>query len=412
MIRDILKNQVQEVAINVQQSKIESIRKKDIAKTAIRIYDQGYIGIASGIGRVQEETLTKKAQEAIDLQISYPVPPEKEHIETIQPNKTLLSEEDFLNEMRELLEVLRQQNPQFTFSNKLIKQSSTHSLNNDIGLSLFQTIDHYRISLLINHQDSSNLFDAAMGYQSNEYDRTMLTDYIHEICDAYNTPIHDFQEGVYPILFDSSDQTYLGKLYHDLHGHIFASGSSLFSNRIGEPLFNPLFSFYATRSPKHFASQPFFDLEGVYKENFLVPLVQKGIIETPYTDKKTAHKYHYPTTACAGGSYDSVPTIGIPQAYIPSTGKTTGEILQGEKGIVISIASGGDFTPDGHFATPVQLAFLYDGKRLIGRLPQLSISSDLYTMFGNDFMGVSSNSLFPLDDSRQTIMKMNVKTID
>ncbi|MDD4028479.1 MAG: metallopeptidase TldD-related protein [Caldisericia bacterium] len=412
MIRDILKNQIQEIAINVQQSEIESIRKKDIAKTAIRVYDQDCIGIASGIGKIQEEILTKKAKEALDLHISYPVPPESNHTKTIQPDQLLLSEEEFLHEMRELLNVLRQQNPQFTFSNKLIQQRASHSLNNDVGLSLSHAIEFYRISLLINHQDSSNLFDAAMGYQSNQYNRTLLTDYIHEICTAYNNPIPDFQEGNYPILFDSSDQTYLGKLYHDLHGHIFATGSSLFSNRLGESIFNPLFSFFVTRSPKHFSSQPFFDLEGVFTEDFLVPLIQNGIMQTPYTDKKTAHKYQYPNTACGGGSYDSVPTIGIPQAYVPSTGKTTKEILQGEKGIVIVIASGGDFTPDGHFATPVQLAFLYDGNHLVGRLPQLSLSSELYTMFGDHFMGVSSNPLFPLDDSRQTILRMNVKKID
>ncbi len=411
MIREKLQNQVKEIAINVQQSHVESIRKKNITKTAIRVYATDCIGISSGIGEIDEEELTKKAIDALDLKIPYPVSPEKDKTKSIPPSHHLISEDAFLNNMQDLLNDLRNQNPQFTFSNKLILRKSRHTLHNDAGLSLEQWIELYQISLLINHQDSSNLFDAAVGYQSNQYDKTILSSFIHELCQAYNNPLQDFQNGEYPILFESADQTYLAKLLRDLHGHIFVSGSSLFSNRIGESIFHPSFCLYTTRSPQDYSPTPFFDLEGVFYNDYRYPLIRNGILESPYTDKKTAHAYHYPSTGCSGGTYDSVPTIGVPMTHIPSTGKTIEEMLQGEKGIVIVIASGGDFTPDGHFGTPVQLAYLFDGKNFVGRLPQISLSSNVFSMFGKDFMGVSSNPLFPLDDSRQTMIRMNVNKI-
>lgn len=411
MIQEKLQNKVNEIAINVQQSRFESIRKKDITKTAIRVYDNDCIGISSGIGEINEEELTKKAIDGLQLQIPYPVSPEKDKTKSILPPEPLMSEDTFIENMSDLLNDLRVQNPQFSFSNKLILRKSHHTLINDAGLSLSQSIELYQMSLLINHQDSSNLFDAAMGYQSNHYDRTIVSNYIHELCQAYNNPLQDFQDGDYPILFDSTDQTYLAKLLRDLHGHLFVSGSSLFSDRIGECLFQPSFSLFTTRSPQDYSSVPFFDLEGVFHEDYRFPLIRNGILESPYTDKKTAQSHHFTPTGSAGGSYDSVPTIGVPMTFIPSTGKTIEEILQGEKGIVVVMASGGDFTPDGHFGTPVQLSYLFDGKNFVGRLPQISLSSEVFSMFGKDFMGVSSNSLFPLDDSRQTLIRMKVNKI-
>jgi PmbA protein len=77
-------------------------------------------------------------------------------------------------------------------------------------------------------------------------------------------------------------------------------------------------------------------------------------------------------------------------------------------GIFVLIASGGDFTPEGNFGTPVQLAFLTDGEKLIGRLPELNVTSNVFDMFGNSFIGVSKDSHTPLSNSKYMIMNMNV----
>jgi len=77
-------------------------------------------------------------------------------------------------------------------------------------------------------------------------------------------------------------------------------------------------------------------------------------------------------------------------------------------GILVWIASGGDFTSEGAFATPVQLAYLFDGNNRVGRLPELSVSSHLYDMFGKDFCGVSTDSLTSLAKANLAVMNMNV----
>jgi len=57
-------------------------------------------------------------------------------------------------------------------------------------------------------------------------------------------------------------------------------------------------------------------------------------------------------------------------------------MLGGRKAVFVLIASGGDCTPYGTFGPPVQTAFLFDGEKLTGRLPELRLESNLYDMSG------------------------------
>lgn len=59
------------------------------------------------------------------------------------------------------------------------------------------------------------------------------------------------------------------------------------------------------------------------------------------------------------------------------------------------MASGGDATPDGHFATPVQMAYLMEDGELVGRLPDLNVSGSFYDMLGKDYLGAVLAGLKP-----------------
>jgi PmbA protein len=40
--------------------------------------------------------------------------------------------------------------------------------------------------------------------------------------------------------------------------------------------------------------------------------------------------------------------------------------------------------------------FLFNGERFVGRLPELNLTSNVFDMFGDSFVGVSRDSLNPL----------------
>ena len=73
MIKEKYINRVKEISLNVVQTEVESVRKKDILKTGLRVYDKGYIGIAGGLGRVDEEELERRAIDNLSLKYLTPI---------------------------------------------------------------------------------------------------------------------------------------------------------------------------------------------------------------------------------------------------------------------------------------------------------------------------------------------------
>lgn len=411
MLKEKYSQHVKQTAINVVQTKIESIRRKDITKTGIRVYDNESIGIAGAIGKYDEEELTAKAKKGLELKLEYPYEPSKDKKAKIELEAELSDGEEFIKENEELLAEITKAQPEFNFSNKIRRTEVEVTLKNDANLDLAYNSSYLEYSLIFKHKDSANLFDGGVGYNGWKYNRKDFLKMTNEICGAFKNEITDFEEGKYPVVFDAGDPTYLNKFYEALHGLMFGTGSSLFTGKIGQKLFNENFTLYTSKNPEDGVMGPFFDVEGIINKDYRYPLIEKGTLVSPYTNKKAAKLFDLPLTGCAGGEYDSVPDLGFPSFRLEESEKTMKEILGGKKGILVIIAAGGDFTPDGSFASPVQLSFLFDGENFIGRLPQLNISSHLYEMFGDSFMGVSKDSLTPLSKMNTAAMEMKVTKI-
>ena len=63
-------------------------------------------------------------------------------------------------------------------------------------------------------------------------------------------------------------------------------------------------------------------------------------------------------------------------------------------------------TPEGHFATPVQMAYLLEDGRIKGRLPELNISGDFFDMLGKDYVGTVRD--VPFKNSNLSAVMMDV----
>ena len=404
--------QVRELSLNVVQTRVDSIRKKEILRTGMRVYEGGLIGVAGALGRYDEGELTQRAISALEQEIPYPYQLAVGRKEVVEPPHDLPEGAQFVDEMQHMLAELGQAQPEFSFSNKINLRTQTVQLVNDLGLDLSYRGTSIEVGLLIKEKKSANIMDAFAAYEGWRYDRAEFLRLANMVCDAFRRPV-EIEEGTYPVLFFSGDGTYQGKLAESLHGQLYATGGSLFAGQMGRRLFADNLTVYESRSWQDSVIGPFFDAEGTVNDSYRCTLIRNGVLVAVRTDKKNAAKYGLPLTGSACGEYDSVPTLGNPQRDLPSlqiasTGKTMKELLDGGTGILVWIASGGDFTPDGHFATPVQLAYLFDGEKLLGRLPELSVSSHLYDMLGRDLIGVSSDSLTSLSKSDVIAMSMKV----
>lgn len=410
MVKEKYISRIKETSINVSQTEIDSIRNKDIEKTGLRIYENGWIGYAGAIGNYDEAELEKRAKDSLKKNIYYPYELEENTKKYEDFSKEIINEDELVSEFEELLSILRSEQSDFYFSHKLYLTEYEIKLLNEKGLDLCYRDKLISLGLLFKEKSSINIMDGFVGFQGRKYNRELALQNINEVCNAYKNKVKLPKKDILPVVFATDEPLPMRKLLQDLDGNSFGSGSSLLSDKRGKKLFNKNFTLYQNNNPVDTFS-PFFDAEGVVIENYRYNLIQDGVVISPYTDKRTAKKYNLPLTGSAVGEYDSIPTLGPPTLNIAESEKTARELLGGDVGIFVLLAEGGDFTPDGNLGTPVQLAFLFDGEKLIGRLPELNLSSNVFDMFGESFRGVSKDTVSPLSNNKYLIMDMNVSEI-
>ena len=396
--------------VNVVQTRVESVKRSDIVRTGVRVFDGGCVGVAGALGGYDAAVLEARAEAALSRGVSYPWDISGERVEKVAVPADVPDETEFVGEMEYMLRELRKRHPELIFSNNGKLVDSLTAIENDRGLDLEYRTRHVSIGLGFKHRDSGGIIDGFTGFSAFEYARKEVLEDLCRPCEAFGKAVDLPGTGRMPVVFSTDDPLMLRKLRGDLNGHQFGSGSSLLAGRMGEKLFSSGFSL--TQTADHLIRpMPFFDAEGVVNDGYGFPLVEEGILRGVYTDRRTADRFSLPLTGSAGAVYDSVPSLYPASLRIEDTGHTLKELLAGEPGVLVVFAMGGDFTPGGDFATPVQLSYLHDGEEFIGRLPELRISSNVFSMFGEDFTGCSTDSLSSLTEDRCVVSVMEVERL-
>lgn len=409
MIKEKYIKNIKEISINIVQSRIKSVRKKDIRKTGFRVYKDGFIGISGAVGKADETQLENRAIENLKLQIPYPHSPTANLIKKVDYRKETLSNEDFVREVEELLEILRDEFPDFILSNTIFIKELESKLINDKGLDLSYMDRVVVATIIIKEKESVNIFDAFAAYMDREYSKDEILKIVRNTLIAYRNKVELPKIGKLPVIFAEHDDFVLKKLMEELNGYKVGAGASLFKDELGKKKFSDKFTLYQSAEEEDITGIEFFDAEGVINQDYKYNLIEEGKIISPYTDKKTAAEFNLPLTGSATADYDKVPSLAPRNLKVKVSDKTLKELLDGELGVLVSLASGGDFTQEGVFGTPVQLAFLTDGEKLLGKLPELTISGELFSMFGDDFLGKSKDK--ELLGERNLVLKLNVDYI-
>jgi len=313
-----------------------------------------------------------------------------------------------------MLDTLRTKHPDFMYNHKIELIESEMSLSNDAGTNLKQKDRFSAFSLAIKNRESLSMFDGFGGMVSRKMDFDGLYKELSWICDAYKEKA-DFSEENEKIpviiLGMGGPHEFLFKFLTDLEGNEFGSGASLFSGKTGEKLFSDEFSLLINRDAKNTYNN-FFDGEGTVLPDDKFALIENGVLKSPYTTKRIAKKYGYSLSGSASFGYDSTPSSTSEALAVARSDKTIKELLGGRKAIYSVMAAGGDFTPQGEYASPIQAAYLYDGENFLGRLPQLSMSSNVIYMFGKDFIGASNDGGTRGHPWSFLALDMNVRKID
>ena len=413
MIKEVVCIKEKKIDLTVINSRVSAILRSNTAKTGIRLYDGSCIGIAGAIGAYKDEELTASANQMLDFKLPYPAKPTEGVKRTLDlSTKFGIKDDEFVKMSSDILDALSKKFPNFMFSNKIFLSETETSLKNDLGTDLVQKDKYVTFVLLTKHRDSTNMIDDLAVYVNREMECEAVLKELSKKCECYEELADFNEEGEkVPVVLLGDHNEFLITFMSDMRGDVFAVGASLFSGKLGEKLFSDKFSLIVNRNAEKSFST-FFDGEGVVLPDDKFVLIENGVLKAPYASKKMAEQYNLQETGSASLEYDSVPDASPMSLRIAKSDKTIKELLGGRKAIFVSMANGGDFTPQGEYASPIQRAYFFDGENFLGRLPQLSMSSNVYDMFGKDFIGVSSDGNYLGSPYSYLVCEMNVQKTD
>lgn len=405
MIKELYQHTIRETSINITNSAIDSVMKKTIKKSGCRVYSDGFIGIAGTFGDPTEKTWAE-AEEKLKERIPYKFEPERNKKRARDLRKLHISDEEFIREVEGLLKILNTEYPDFIFSHKIKLYETELSLKNDVGLDYVNYDKTAEFMLLVKHKDSVNIMDSGVFRRSRTFQKKEFIEDARLFLDAFKNEVSLPQQGKIPVIVEES--MLLSKIIESLNGEQIGFGTSLFCDKINKKVFNSNLNIIQDRTEEKYHT-PFFDTEGVTQDDDICFMIRDGVIEKAYTDKTNAERFSIPATGSASGDYDEVPSLSNASLSVVPGSKTLKELINGVPSIIVIMASGGDYTNSGDFASPVQMSYLTDGEKILGRLPEFNISGNLYDIFGDDFIGISSDKA--LMGERALVVKMNVKCL-
>jgi PmbA protein len=400
MIKEFYKKSIKDQNIKFKNDNIESdyLRTEDV--TGLRLYITGLLGVA---GTAKKDfsliELEKKA-----LQNAKSTPYSLDCSSGLQQmiiyNYEISSEKDYKKAMTSFVEELKMKLPNCIFHGQMSLIDREESLTNEMNLKL-RYKDHY-IMINMYFTTEENDTPVPFSYRGRRFSREIFANVVQTMGEAWKNEIAVKDNSCLPVIFPCSNRSPFTDLFHHLHGERVGSGNSRFSGKINHLLFHPSFTLYSSHDIENLIT-PFFDMEGTVlrlKEgplsSFRCPLIQDGVLISPYTDKRTAKQYQFPLTSNAVGAYNRVPFPGIAHFQLHQTHESLADMLQGNVGIVVMNAKEIKHSQTGDFFCQTKVAYLTDGVQLLGRVPPITIQSHTMKMFGNDFMGCSRNILYPL----------------
>ncbi len=404
MNKEIIIDKTTSISLNVTANKIDSYRSKEETKNTVRVYSEGKIGIAGSLGELDESALTKSAEEALSYGIEYPCDLSK-NVKTVDTKTEIISQKDFISKMQSLLDRLERECPRFSVSNKIQLLENYVSYKNSKGSDLKSVVSALDFSLIFQNKGSGNLFDCFYEGQLKEYREDAVFADCKKIYDNFYKEA-DIEEGEYPVFFLAGD--FFGITLREFYATAYASGASMLSGKLGEKIFSEKLTYCNDRNPETNPTACFFDSEGEIPENdFRQPLIKDGVLTNVVTCKGLSKMLDLPKAATAFSEYDGVPNMGFEGSWIKPTADNVSQLAP-EKAVLVMVQSGGDMTPEGHFATPLQMSFLVENGEIVGKLPDIGISGEFFDILGKDYLGAVENAFFPSQKSTYMCCKMRV----
>ena len=411
-MNDFLKYETREHKVKITNREVSAFRSKVLSRTGARIFtSDGKLVSASRLGTISDQELLA----ACEANRAVAFPAEGVPTQTLKRQWKMeqgtASADAALETAQEQIAFLSKELPDFIFSGQVIASSHLGAYSNSLGADLHLSYNDYGISYEFRRKGSPNIADAFFGCSSSlGYSGCENLKWPVELFQTYDRII-EIKPGKHKVLMIADDRS-IAKIGESLSADLYSEGTALYSKRLGEKVFSDKFSLSDLRVVQERGGLKPFDYEGTLAPADKINLIERGVLKALISDLKNAKRHGIPSTGNGFRSYNSATKLQFANLAIDPGQRSYREILKDAgKVIVCFVAVGGDLTAQGDFSTPVQLAFLSDSGVIQGRLPSLSISSHIESMYGADLLEVASDGVYRNSADPYILANMNVQVI-
>lgn len=369
---------------SIVENKVVSFNRTNYLESSFRVHQDGFVGIHYQQGKIDDEEGYKKAENNLKLKRPYPFELEK-GVRSRDKTEKPFDDKQILDTSRKILNYLHKKYPDYIFSGSVSSYFWEERMENSCGMD-FQCKDaNSSIGLSFKHKDSKDINDGSIFYTS----RNLKLKSFYKIADSYLENFTKPVEMPEECLIIDKYYGYTGLLRNCLSLEKIKNGTSLLSGKVGQKVFSEDLTVFNDVSDKNSWMTCFWDGDGVVPKGDKVVFIKNGKVIRGYCGKKVAKMYNVKTTGNEGINYGDIP-CGCHNSMSLKIGKKFAkELLNGRLAVIPVQSCGGGFNEKGDYTMPVQIGLLTDGEKILGRVPPFTIVSNLFDMFGKDFIGIA-----------------------
>ena len=411
--REVITVRSEATKVGVVNSAVASIRAQAETETAVRYIDKGHVGLASVVGSESLDMLTQRAKDALVFEVPYPVEPEPPRTLSESHSGERRTEDELVQLTNAILKPLCEHHSDFVFSHGVEQTHLEWRIQSDDGLDLHYQRDTTALVFVAKEKGSGNIIDTVVATEASVVNVDQVIELFRDHLSAFGRQV-DARTGrqrvIFPGLNGMSGGALMGLFRSDLLGRSYAQGASFFDGKVGDGQahFSPSLSLAEFRDPTMGRVCPF-DMEGVIREPMNLTIVDEGKLSALAANKRDAARFGLPQTGTAIGGAGQLPSSGFGHIRALPTAEKLADLVGPEGGVLVWFVAGGDCTRAGDLALPAQVLFAVDGSgNLLGRLPGATLTGNVMSVFGEDYVGSTNQRVDPFSDEGYFVTHMDV----
>jgi len=383
-----------------EANRLKSIDSSFEEGLGLRIIKQGKIGFSSSTDLTEPHPLVKAALDSAQFgekaHFHLPSAGSSSSVQCYDDSLISLDLEQMIKEGRKAIDLILKEAPSLHCEGEVAKIEAEISILNTNGLSHSYKKTSYSFSLGAFLAEEGNFLGIGEGEASVKY-HDWSSSIAQRIMEAFRLTRKKgrVSPGKYPVIFTSKAvPLLLQSLKQGINGKVIQKKISPLLGKIGKPVVSSSIDVYDDALfPLGLATSPV-DGEGMPSRR--TPIIEEGVLKNFIYDLQTAGLMGTESTSNGARGYSSLPSPATSNFILKEGKVPLQEMVKDIKeGIIVDqvIGSGQGNVLMGEFSVNLDLAYKVENGKIKGRVKDVMISGNSYTML-NNVLALGSESRF------------------